>query len=209
MKKRKLKGFVLPTLYLMITVSIFTGIIFISSDYEFATKDYDYTTKVVDSKILPVVSEDESSTTISSPIKEGTGEISVHFYNSKDNEEVQKNSIIYYENTYLPNTGVLYTSDNEFDVLAAFDGKVIDIIEDDFFGKCVVVEHTDNLRTYYYGLLNIEVSKGDEITTGDKLGVSQNNEVMNNKKSFLFEVYHNNKLINPESFVGTKITEYE
>ena len=39
--------------------------------------------------------------------------------------------------------------------------------------------------------------------------MSKTNEIMNNKKSFLLEVYHNNELINPESIVGTKITDYE
>ena len=32
---------------------------------------------------------------------------------------------------------------------------------------------------------------------------------MNNKKTFLLEVYYNNELINPETFIGTKITDYE
>lgn len=209
MKKRKLKGFVLPTLYLLITITIFTGIILLGSDYEFATKDYDFTTEILDKESLPVISEDETSNVVSSPVEEGKAEVSIHYYNVKGNEDEQKNSLIYYENTYMPNTGVLYTSDEKFNVLNAFDGKVIEIKDDEFFNKCIVIEHDNNLKTYYYGLDDITVAIGDELNTGDMLGTSKNNEIMNNKQSFLFEVYHNNKLMNPEEFVNTKITDYE
>lgn len=209
MKKRKLKGFVLPTLYLLITITIFTGIILLGSDYEFATKDYDFTTEILDKESLPVISEDETSNVVASPVEEGKAEVSIHFYNVKGNEDEQKNSLIYYENTYMPNTGVLYTSDEKFNVLNAFDGKVVEIKDDEFFNKCIVIEHDNNLKTYYYGLDDITVAIGDELNTGDMLGTSKNNEIMNNKQSFLFEVYHNNKLMNPEEFVNTKITDYE
>lgn len=209
MKKRKLKGFVLPTLYLLITITIFTGVILLGSDYEFATKDYDFTTEILDKNVVPVVSEDDDASIIASPVEEGTASITIHFYNSKDTEENQKNSLIYYENTYMPNTGILYTSDNDFNVLNAFDGKVTEIKDDEFFNKCVVIEHNNQLKTYYYGLQDITVAIGDELNKGDVIGVSSNNQIMNNKQSFLFEVYYNNNIMNPEKFISTKITDYE
>ena len=109
----------------------------------------------------------------------------------------------------MPNTGLLYTSDDVFNVINIFDGKVSEIINDDFFTKCLVIEHDNNIKSYYYGLDEITVQVGDFVNTGDMLGISRNNEIMNNKKSMLLEVYHNNKLINPEDFIGTKITDYE
>lgn len=209
MKKRKLKGFVLPSLYLLITICIFTGIVLLGSEMTLSEKDYNYGTGVLQENVESVIVEDTiASSNIEAPIEEGKAEISVHFY-SKDSEEVrQQSSLIYYENTYLPNTGVLYTADEAFNVMSVFSGKVTDILDDEFFGKCVVVEHTSNLRTYYYGLENIEVAVGDELTSGAVIGISKNNEIMNNKKSFLFEVYYNSKLINPETFIGTKVTDY-
>jgi len=209
MKKRKLKGFVLPTLYLLITISIFTGIIILGSDFTLLEKNYDYGTEILDTKVESVIVEDTiASSTIEKPIEEGKAEISVHFYSKDAEERNQQQSLIYYENTYLPNTGILYTSAETFNILTVFEGKVTEILDDEFFGKCVVIEHNSNLRTYYYGLENIEVAVGDELTGGAVIGVSKNNEIMNDKKSFLFEVYHNNELINPEEFIGTKITDY-
>ena len=210
MKKRKLKAYVLPTLYLLITISIFTGIILLSSDYDFVTKDYNYSTSALDKKVESVIAEEELPTSeISSPVEDDNAEISIHFYSKNDDDVKQQNSLIYYKNTYLPNTGILYSSDESFNVLNVFNGRVVEIMDDEFFGKCVVIEHTNNVKTYYYGLEEIEVAIGDELTSKAVIGVSKNNEIMNNKKTFLFEVYYNNKLINPESFIGTKITDYK
>lgn len=209
MKKRKLKGFVLPTLYLLITISIFISVILLGNNLVLKEKDYDFGINALKDNVESVIVEDTiASSKIASPIEEGKAEISVHFYSKDEEDARQQESLIYYENTYLPNTGVLYTSDTEFNVLTSFEGKVTEIIDDEFFGKCVVVEHTASLRTYYYGLDKIEVAVGDELESGMVIGISKNNEIMNNKKSFLFEVYHNNELINPESFIGTKVTDY-
>lgn len=209
MKKRKLKGFVLPTLYLLITITIFTGVILLGVDYDFATKDYDFTTEILDKTVVPVMNEDNTSKIIASPVEAEKASITIHYYNSKGTEEEQRNSLIYYENTYMPNTGVLYTSDERFNVLSAYDGNVIEIKDDEFFHKCIVIEHENNLKTYYYGVNDITVAIGDVINKGDVLGTSNNNEIMNTKESFLFEVYHNNKLVNPEDFINTDIDNYE
>ncbi len=209
MKKRKLKGFVLPTLYLLITICIFTGVILLGNSFVLEEKEYNYGVNALKDNVESVIVEDTiASSKIEAPVEDGKAEISVHFYSKDADDTRQQSSLIYYENTYLPNTGVLYTSDTEFNVLTSFEGKVTEILDDEFFGKCVVVEHTSTLRTYYYGLDKIEVAVGDELASGTVIGVSKNNEIMNNKKSFLFEVYHNNELINPETFIGTKVTDY-
>ena len=210
MKKRKLKGFVLPTLYMLITISIFTSIVLLGNNLNLKQKDYDYGTDTLKDKVETVIVEDKITTsTISAPVDNNSASISIQFYKKEDNEDRQKNSLIYYENTYLPNTGTLYTSDETFDIKSVFEGKVTEILDDEFFGKYVVVEHTKNIRTYYYGIDEIDVKVGDEVKTGTILGTSKVNEIMNNKKSFLLEVYYNNELIDPETFIGTKITDYE
>jgi len=210
MKKRKLKGFVLPTLYMLITISIFTSIVLLGSSVNLKESNYTYGTDALKDTVQSVIVEDEiASAKIESPVDNDKASISIHFYNKNGSVEEQNASLIYYENTYLPNTGVLYTGDENFEVKTVFAGKVAEILDDEFFGQYVVVEHTSNLRTYYYGLEDLEVEVGDELTTGAVIGMSKTNEIMNNKKSFLLEVYHNNELINPESIVGTKITDYE
>lgn len=210
MKKRKLKGFVLPTLYLLITISIFTSVVLLGNNLSLKDTNYNYGTEALKDNVESVIVEDEiASSNIAEPVDKDKATASIHFYSKDDTSDVQEQSLIYYENTYIPNTGTLYTSDEPFEVKSVFEGKVTDILDDEFFGKYIVVEHTKNLRTYYYGLEEIEVEVGDEITSGGVLGISKVNEIINNKKSFLLEVYHNNELINPETFIGTKITDYE
>lgn len=210
MRKRRLKKFVLPVLYLLITVSIFTGVILLGVDYSMANKDYNYSVSLVDEEIKPVMNTDEEMVTdILPPVEENTASISVNYYEKDDSIENQEKSIIYYENTYLPNTGILYESNESFNVLSAFSGTVEDIRDDNFFGKYIIIEHSNNLKTYYYGLEDIEVNIGDEVTRNAVLGVAKNNEINNDKKTFLFEVYYNNKLLNPSKFIGTKITDYK
>ena len=210
MKKRKLKGFVLPTLYMLITISIFTSIIFLGKSVDLKSQDYDYGINALKEKVESVIVEDEvTSSSISSPVDENKANIEIYFYNKDDEEKNQQQSLIYYENTYLPNTGLIYTANEAFEVKNVFEGKVTDILTDEFFGKYIVIEHTNNLRTYYYGLEEIFVEVGDEISNRTVLGTSKINTIINNKNSFLFEVYHNNKLVDPEDFIGSKITDYE
>ncbi len=209
MRRRKLKGFVLPTLYLLITISIFAGVVLLGRDISLTNKDYDYGTGVLKEDVESVIIEDEIvSSEIKKPVEDGKADISIHYYSKDADESLQESSLIYYENTYLPNTGIIYASDDTFDVRSVFNGKVTDIIDDEFFGKCIIIEHNNKLRTYYYGLDNIEVKKDDEVTNETILGNAKNNEIMNDKKTFMLEVYLNNELKNPESIIGTKITDY-
>lgn len=210
MKKRRLKGFVLPSLYLMITISVFVSIILLGDSLILSNDEYDYGINALQDNVESVIVEDTVTTSnISSPIEEGKAVIEIHYYDKESDENTQRNSLIYYENTYLPNTGVLYTSNEEFNIMNVFDGKVTEIIDDEFFTKCIVIEHENNLRTYYYGLDKINVKVGDELSNGQIIGISKKNNIMDTKNSFLFEVYHNSELINPESFIGTKITDYK
>ena len=209
MKKRKLKGYVLPTLYLVVTLGIFAGVVLLGSNLLLGDVDYNYGIRALKDTTTSVGLEDTAtSSNIVSPVDLEKVTIGVHYYSKDAEEALQQNSLIYYENTYLPNTGTLYVSDTEFEVKAVFDGKVSDIIDDEFFGKCLVIEHNSNLRTYYYGLDNIDTQVGDEVTAGTVLGTSKNNAIMNDKKTFLLEAYYNNELINPENFIGTKISDY-
>jgi len=208
MKKRKLKGFVLPSLYVLITVCVFVSVIFLGSSFSLKDIDYNYGTDALIDKVESVIVEDVvASSVIESPAD--TNLISVHFYDYEEEQSLREKSLIFYEQTYLPSTGLVYASDTEFEVKTSFAGTVKEINSDEFFGEYVVVEHSANLKTYYYGLTDIEVQIGDELTNGTVIGMSKENAIMKGKKSLLFEVYYNNELINPEKFINTKITDYE
>jgi len=123
-----------------------------------------------------------------------------YFYDVNDTEEKQTNSLIYFENTYMKNTGVLYSASEAFDCVMVLDGTILNIREDDILGKTVEVEHNTNLRTIYYSVDNINVKVGDILSQGEVLATSGANNISENKNSLLFEVYYNGTLINPETF---------
>ena len=63
------------------------------------------------------------------------------YYDYKAEEENQEASIIYYENTYIQNTGVDYVSKEVFDVNSIADGTVISVTQDDIVGQTIKIKH--------------------------------------------------------------------
>ena len=130
------------------------------------------------------------------------------YYDVNDSEEEQANSLIYFENTYMKNTGVLYKDSKEFEIVTVLDGTILNIKEDDILGKMVEIEHTPNLRTVYYSLENIEVKVGDFLNQGDVIGISGANNISDNKYNLLFEVNYNGTLINPDDFYNMDASSF-
>ena len=207
MKKRKLKTFVLPTLYVLVV-----GVLFVSIAYLGKTLQYQVSGEVPvinpaeETSILPVIKEEEQQTNIiiEKPMKPYLNEnvrISKSYYEIDDDQEKQANSLIYYEKTYLKNTGILYSYDEEFDVVCAYDGKVTNIGKDDILGDYIEITHNTNLKTIYYSVKNINVKKDDEVKAGTIIAVSGDNLLeQESDNSLLFEVYYNGYTMNPEDF---------
>ena len=208
MKKRRLKSYVLPTTYLLITITIFTGILFMSNKSG-ALEEYNFSTGVMKEEVKPVVETENNDGIISSPVDLESVKISVYYYSKDDETTRQEQSLILYEDTYLPNSGILLTSDNVFEVKSVYDGKVLEVKDDEILGSYVVIEHNANLKTYYYGIDNIEVKQNDEVKEGTILGASKENNISKGNKSCLFEAYYKGQTINPEKLINANIQDYE
>ena len=134
--------------------------------------------------------------------------ISKSFYDMTDDEAKQQNSLVYYENTYLQNSGVLYSSTSAFDVICAIDGKVTNVSKDEILGNFVEITHNPNLKTIYYSLSEVQVKKDDTVMSGDVLGKSGDNSLNGETENcLLFEVYHNGTAIDPEDFYNMSIED--
>ena len=208
MKKRRLKSYVLPTTYLLITITIFTGILFMSNKSG-ALEEYNFSTGVMKEEVKPVVETENNDGIISSPVDLESVKISIYYYSKDDETTRQEQSLILYEDTYLPNSGILLTSDNVFEVKSVYDGKVLEVKDDEILGTYVVIEHNTNLKTYYYGIDNIEVKQDDEVKEGTILGTSKENNISKGNKSCLFEAYYKGQTINPEKLINANIQDYE
>lgn len=201
MKQRKLRGYVLPTLYVIILMLIFGTVSLVSTIFK-NNPNYLYATgiiKNVDS--TPVVNVDGSlSDGIVKPFVGDYISIDKYFYDASEDEETQQKALIYFENTYMKNTGVLYKADKSFDVVMVLDGTIENVKNDEILGNVVEVVHNTNLRTIYYGLNDVKVKAGDVLSQGEVIGVGGTNKISEAKNILLFEVYYNGMLINPEKF---------
>ena len=209
MKVRRLRKFVIPTIYTIALAALFISILIIGKTYNsFTNEDINshVVNAIVDDASKAVMNETENK--MIKPFANDNVTISKNFYDKDATEEEQQNSLIYYENTYMQNSGVLYTSENAYDIVATLDGKISDIKTDDILGNVIEIDHDNEIKTVYQSVDNIKVKVGDEVKQGDVIATSGTNKLNNtNKNCLLFEVYQKGQLVNPEKMFETKALE--
>lgn len=160
--------------------------------------------EVLTDNVMPVSKEETSTlkaSDIVKPYTDNTVQVGKSYYDYKGKEESQENSIIYYENTYIQNSGVDYTSKNVFDVNAIADGKVISVTQDDIVGTTIKIEHDNELISVYQSVKDAKVKEKDEVKKGQIIGQSGTNSIGSDLGNHLhFELYNKNVLVNPEEF---------
>lgn len=199
MKKMKLRKYVLPTIYVLIILVTFLSVSLINNHLLKNVTNYNYSksimkdvTENVLSEILPDKFERPY---LSENVKLLSG-----FYSKEYDDESQKNSLIVYQNTYMPSSGTFYASQDEFDVVSVYDGKVKSIKKDEMLGDTVEVQHSDNLTTIYYSLKDVTVRENDDIKKGTIIGKATSNNLVTDKNVLFIEVYLKGKQIDPEKF---------
>lgn len=207
-KRLRLRGYVIPTIFTILILAIFYSGYKIWEIVETENSNYapvDYVNKATNERIYPTVSV---SNEIIKPYVDDTVTVAIPFYNVNGSDQEQQKSLIYYQNIYMQNTGVMYTGDNEFNVVSVLDGKVKNIKDDAIMGKIVEIEHSNNLITIYQSLASTNMSVGQEVKQGEIIGMSGKNEIVDNSKFALhFEVYKDGELINPEDFYNLSVSE--
>ena len=199
MKKMKLRKYVLPTIYVLIILVTFLSVSLINNHLLKNVTNYNYSksimkdvTENVLSEILPDKFERPY---LSENVKLLSG-----FYSKDYDDESQKNSLIVYQNTYMPSSGTFYASQDGFDVVSVYDGKVKSIKKDEMLGDTVEVQHSDNLTTIYYSLKDVTVRENDDIKKGTIIGKATSNNLVTDKNVLFIEVYLKGKQIDPEKF---------
>lgn len=207
MKGRKLKKPVIYGLYSLAFVTIL-GTIYIlemvSSPSRFVD-DATYVNKVILDNEQPVVNTND---VLSRPYVASNISIARTFYNYLENEESQKNSLVYYQGTYLPNSGVDYKSNEVFEVVAIYDGKVTKVSENTLLGKMIEITHSNHLISVYQSLGETSVVEGDQVLHGQVIGKSGVANISTDLGNHLhFELIHNGKNVNPENYYDKQIKE--
>lgn len=206
MTKKRLKDWVIPALALFILSGLLLLYYLLSNimNTNLVPGETYLTDILIENKNTIEVNKEIETTIIKPYIGENIS-ISKYYYNSNDEETKQQQSLIKYENIYMPNTGVLYSSDTEFEIVSILDGRVTSIKQDDILGNIIEIEHSNNIVTIYQSVKNVNVKIGDIVKQGDLIALSGPNKLENEKDNCLhFEVYKEGNLTNPEEFIETK-----
>lgn len=170
-----------------------------------ANDNYTYVNDYIFDSYYPVISQDEK---ISKPYTSEKVSIYKNFYDKDAEEAEQQKSIIYHEGIYMQNSGIDYKSDESFDVISITKGTVTNISDDPLLGKTVEVKSSTELVITYQSLSEVNVKKGDVVTSGKVIGKSGtcalNSDIQN---GLHLEMYVNGSVVNPEKYYGKSLKE--
>lgn len=201
MEGRKIKDSVIYALYIISFILIIASIYLMEVSSNKSLQDENSTNKYVSRSIfdntLSVVNQTKEFKFIA-PFTSDNIKVKKNFYNKDDEQKAQENAIIYYENTYMQSTGMLYSSPEQFDVRAVYDGVVSLVKEDDLLGNIVEITHTDGLKSLYQSLGSVKVKEQDVIKQGDIIATSGVSNLFKDEENALyFEMINDGININP------------
>lgn len=211
---KSVKKIFVPTIYLMAILSV-VGCILLTimsiNKYLTESEKFDYSINgLIDNEVKPVQGEDNTKNDVKviKPFRNEKVTIGRGFYDFEGEQTNQEKSILFYENTYMQNSGVDYVSDEVFDVISVLAGKVISVDTDEVLGNIVKIEHDKNIITTYQGIDKVALKVGDVVSQGTIVGVSGKSLVNSNYTTSLhFEVNYKGELIDPEKFYSLNVNE--
>lgn len=212
MKKIQLKKNVVVSLYITSFLLLLGSVLYMTQINKISY-DLDEEEKVVKENNEVVYVEEDlpvivNETNIMKPYKDEKVTIINNYYDYQKDTDTQQNSIIYYENTYIQNSGICYGSKEKFDVIAIADGEVTDVKEDELLGNIVEITHKNNIVSVYQSLGEVQVKKGAKITQGSIIGTSGSSNIEKDLGIHVhFELIIDGKNVNPEEFYGKNIDE--
>ena len=204
MKQKRLKKSLLYALVVSLIGGGITGGVMIKNSFR-----EDESLKLVNSPILDtVIPVSLVSNGMIRPYNDSNVLVLNSFYDYKASSDSQLNSIIYYDNTYMQDTGNIYASDNKFDVLAVADGEVLKVEDSTLSGKIVTIKHENDVISIYQFLEDVTITPNKIVKQGDKIGTSGTSNIVDNTKNQLyFELLVHGSLVNAEDYYGKSINE--
>jgi stage II sporulation protein Q len=148
----------------------------------------------VEKMILPFVAQDGVKAVL-------------NFYEPDGIEKERAASLVKYDNTFWPHTGVDWANANgrAFDVVAAMSGRVIKAEKSPTVGQIIELEHHSGLKTIYQSLENVKVKVNDVVKQGDIIAASGRNLFEKDLGNHLhFEVHVKGKPVSPIAFIESQ-----
>ena len=128
------------------------------------------------------------------------------YYDYKGEASEQEKSIIFHENTYIQNSGLDFTNNQMFDVVAVLEGTVTNVKEDKLLGNIVEINHNNEYISIYQSLSEVNVKKDDKVYQGQSIGKSGTNNLDKDLGNHLhFELYVGGQVVDPMLYLDKEI----
>ena len=210
MNKRELKNLVVPAIYTVTLFVLGTSMYLIEKTIntnrfkDDSKMEYVNSEIVTDNEYIPVVSQ---NTYILRPYLISDITVSKSFYDYEAESSSQENAIIYYENTYMQNSGIDYTNKETFDIVSILDGTVIEVTDNKILGKTIKIKHNNDLISTYQSLSEVSVKENDTVLRGQVIAKSGTCPLYSSDSNLHFELTYQGKLVNPESYYNKSVDE--
>lgn len=208
MKNRRLKKPVVYSLYALGFLMLLGALYLVESmmpTNSFNGVDDNYVNKTVFDSEIPVVN---TAAIIIRPYAATDVTIVKNYYDYKDEAKEQEQSLLFFENTYLQNSGVSYGKEEVFEVISVLDGTITAIKEDQSLGKIVEITHSNDMISIYQSLSEVNVTENQEIKQGMIVGKSGTCNLEKDLNNHLhFELIVKGLVVNPEDYYDKKVSE--
>lgn len=206
--KRQLKKSVVYGLYGLSFTLLVGGIALLGFSVKDLNKqDTSYVSKgILDyEEKVPVVSDEVK---ITRPYIDTEVKVSKNFYDYLAESKEQEQSLIYYEGTYMPSSGVSYSKGDVFDVVAILDGTVKDVKEDTTLGNVITIEHENGITSVYQSVGEIAIKVNETVSKGQVIAKSATSNISTDLGNHLyFELIIDGICVDPENYYDKSINE--
>ena len=210
MIKRKFKKLTVPAIYAF-ALCIFGASMYlvqkaVNKETFSTNEEMEYVDKEIvnDDIYIPVVVQ---TNIINKPFINEAITINKHFYNPNGETETQENAIIFYENTYMQNSGISYKHTENFEIVSILDGTVIEVTNNEILGNTIKIRHENDLVSTYQSLSEVNIKVDDVVTRGQIIGMSGTCKLYNSEFNLHFELSHQGKNVNPEEYYNKSTDE--
>ena len=210
MIKRKFKKLTVPAIYAF-AICIFGASMYlvqkaVNKETFSTNEEMEYVDKeIVNEEVyIPVVVQ---TNIITKPYINEAVSINKVFYDQNAENSTQENAIIFYENTYMQNSGIAYKHNENFEVVSILDGTVIEITDNEILGKTIKIRHENDLISTYQSLSEVNIKIDDTIVRGQIIGMSGTSKLYNTDYNLHFELSHQGKNVNPELYYNKSTDE--
>jgi stage II sporulation protein Q len=206
------KRWVFPAIYIASAAIILTGVLWFQGS-DNATDKYDYKSSDLTGKKndTPSVEVNAALENLKMPVKNPMDAVvKMEFYDFNATDEKQEAALVFYNNQYVPHTGIDFTSkDGEtFDVVSALSGTVTRVDEDATLGNVIEIKHDSDIVTQYQSVKDVKVEVGDKVKQGQVLAMAGQSLFDEESGTHVhFEIRKDGVAINPTNYFNKSVSE--